>query len=99
MPEVPTLIQCEDDGWAPWSVVCNHLLDSETPIEFLYSVGPTHHPEGLRDAACLKCWEHYQETGDYSEMRPVCMHCARKILVKHKELKNDEDCIGDASQN
>jgi hypothetical protein len=74
------LIQCGDDGWAPWSVVCIHLLNGSSrewvPLD-------STNPEVDHDWLCPECVKKH-DAGDHNlnEMRAVCIHCVRKVRAK-----------------
>lgn len=82
---VPSLIECEGHGLAPWSILCTHLL-SGPPTEYMWSDGPPSHPEGLRDASCPECWRRYHDGESTEFLVCVCLHCARLALSAHKEI-------------
>lgn len=74
------LIQCGDHKMAPWSVVCIHLIQSESnewiPIE-------STSPEVDYDWTCPECVPEPNKEINIENLRPVCIHCVRKL---RKEL-------------
>lgn len=82
----PNLIQCSDDGWAPWSIVCVHLLFGKS-TEWLTL--ESDNPEVDYDWLCPECMDKFQREGDAGEdhditdLRPVCIHCVEKVRLVH----------------
>lgn len=82
-PEGMNLIECGDDGWRPWSMVCKHLCDGEStvwkPIE-------STNPYVEYDWCCPECEEllDKKNAGDNSiDMIPlleaVCVICVCRL--------------------
>ena len=71
------LIQCADHQWAPWSVVCIHLCQGTSrQWEGLDS----NNPEVDHDWLCPACMkEHMADQDNLDHLRPVCIHCVRKL--------------------
>ncbi len=76
------LIQCGDHKFAPWSVVCIHLIEGTskewTPVQV---EGGT---EVENDWMCPDCVSK-MEAGDTDMvplLRPICIHCVRKLRRK-----------------
>lgn len=71
------LIQCGDHSYAPYSIVCVHLIAGTTewcPI-------PSDHPEVDHDWLCPKCLEQFSDIG-IDDIRAVCIHCVRDLQKK-----------------
>jgi hypothetical protein len=77
------LIQCGDDGWSPWSVVCKHLVSGEASRWCLVPVKDSREVEG--DWLCPDCLDHVIECGRLGVevgvglLKAVCTHCVRRL--------------------
>ncbi len=74
------LIQCGDHKWAPWSIVCIHLIDGHCRewVALESSSDETDH-----DWVCPDCADAMAECEPSKEivanLRPVCIHCVRQL--------------------
>jgi hypothetical protein len=98
MAELCKLIQCGDHGWAPWSLVCVHLVDgakARKRLRFVLSDANPIHPEGNRDALCLTCFENgvFNKPAEelFDLVLPICLECGSRVLSHHEEVKDEED--------
>ena len=71
------LIQCADHKWAPWSIVCKHLVEGTSddwrPI-------PSSSLEVDFDWMCPACEsDHERDQDDVENLRAICIHCVRKL--------------------
>lgn len=82
-PEGIDLIECGDDGWRPWSLVCKHLCDGESrdwrPIE-------SNNPYVEYDWCCPECLKLLKKKNagdDGIDMVPllnaVCVLCVERL--------------------
>jgi hypothetical protein len=80
------LIECGNHQWAPWSVVCTHLL---TGTSKNWVSIESEHPEVDFDWLCPDCFKEfnreYDEQIDHkiTYLRPVCIHCVKKLRRIH----------------
>ena len=82
------LIRCGDHNYAPWSIVCCHLIDNTSdkwmPIN-------SDAPEVDYDWVCPDCVQHMETSGDWPthNLKCVCIHCVRYLRQKYdKGYKN-----------
>jgi hypothetical protein len=75
--EVPKLIQCADGKWAPWVVVCRHLLDGEADEWFQLP-----QPDGgeVFDYMCRECFLKGPDNVGIDDLRACCFHCIRREI-------------------
>ncbi len=76
------LIQCADDGWAPWSIVCIHLIEGTSKEWVHIKLREDDLREVDGDWVCPDCYENI-ENPNIDDLRPICMHCVRKLKKKH----------------
>ena len=92
MNEVPQLIECTDHNFAPWCLICTHLVFQESKIAVVL---PNDHIQEVDyDWLCPECFEIFQEEGAdplMDVMKCVCMHCANHLLENCKKDIPDED--------
>ncbi len=76
------LIQCGDHGYAPWSIVCVHLMEGESkewlPID-------SDNPEVDYDWCCPDCTPLQNEELNeehLDKLRAVCINCVRKLRIE-----------------
>ena len=72
------LIQCADHKWAPWSLVCVHLVKGSTDWN---AVPNDDSPEVDFDWFCSECRCKLPDV-DVDDMRAICIHCVRELQVK-----------------
>ena len=80
--KAPNLIQCADHTWAPWAIICIHLMERPETTEWL----PIENDDDREvdfDYICRACAERRDRLGSYDKMieflRPVCIHCLRDL--------------------
>jgi hypothetical protein len=76
------LIQCSNDGWAPWAIVCTHLMDGESREWVPIDLSEDDKREIDSDWLCPECAEKLHEE-NIDNLRPVCIHCLRKIRKQY----------------
>ena len=85
------LIQCGDHLWAPYSIVCIHLLTGKSREWELIPIAEDDGREIDGDWLCPDCMNLLDEISDtgrqYTDhemdnLRPVCIHCCRKLRKK-----------------
>jgi len=79
------LIQCGDHAWAPWSIVCTHLMDGTSrEWEELNS----NNPEVDFDWLCPECNKIFQSQMEadrdvsLEHLKAICIHCVRDLRSK-----------------
>ena len=78
------LIRCGDHSWAPWSIVCVHLMNGTSrdwlPIN-------SNHPEVDYDWVCPDCEPMLEKEKlseeDMVKLACVCIHCVRYLRDKY----------------
>lgn len=81
------LIQCGDHSWAPWSIVCTHVLNRTAAK--VYALPKLPPGESEFDYVCMSCAEEVEQDGDainIDNLRPVCMHCVTRVLAPYEKL-------------
>jgi hypothetical protein len=83
MPEEHgNLIQCGDHSWAPWSMVCVHLVEG-TSKQWC----PMPQDEGSEvknDWLCPECRAAAQQDRISAEdLKAICIHCVRSLQIRH----------------
>jgi hypothetical protein len=73
---LPALLRCAKDGWAPWGLVCRHLIDG-TATEWI-PVPPTDFVDTSNDWLCLACWRKGPDDLRLEDVMSLCIHCIRK---------------------
>jgi hypothetical protein len=79
------LIQCGDHAWAPWHIVCVHLIRNPKQDWNLIELSDDDGREVEGDYLCDKCCDYVRKKGQKAfeklqdQMRPVCMHCCRNL--------------------
>jgi hypothetical protein len=70
------LVECADHSFAPFSFLCNHLLDN--PNQNWVSMEVQDGREVENDFLCEECAERF-EAGEQLEevLAPVCINCVR----------------------
>ncbi len=80
MQTAPKLIQCGDHSWAPYSIICVHLMTGESHEWIKLD---SDHPEVEYDFVCPSCDEWHadeQLTEDQLNLlKVVCIHCIRQL--------------------
>jgi hypothetical protein len=83
------LIQCGDHKWAPWSLVCVHLVNREShewcPV-------PNPDPEVDHDWLCPQCFEKYPDV-DVEVVRCICIHCVRELRAGASDGEVSEEQV------
>jgi hypothetical protein len=67
----PRLIQCGDHGWAPWGVVCVHLVNG-TAAQWCRVPGRDY------DRLCPACLVKGPDL-PVEYLKAVCLHCIRQM--------------------
>ncbi len=79
------LIQCKNHLWAPWSILCIHLIERPETTEWL-NIKRDDGDEVEFDYICPWCDKKREKLGSYDKMieflRPVCIHCVRDLRQK-----------------
>lgn len=68
------LIQCGDHSYAPWSIVCVHLIGGATD----WCPVPSDHPEVDHDWHCSQCRDQCPDV-DIDDLQAICIHCVREL--------------------
>lgn len=73
------LIECGDHKWAPFSVLCVHLISGDSnewvPID-------SQSPEVDFDWLCPACADTI-ENPNLEDLKVVCIHCVRKLRIEN----------------
>jgi hypothetical protein len=71
------LIQCRDGKFAPWGIVCRHLLDGKSN-EWIQLP----QPDGgeTYDYLCRECFEKEPGSQDMDDLAACCFHCTRRMI-------------------
>jgi len=81
----PNLIECGDHSFAPWSIVCTHLMYGQSRT---WQSLDSDNPEVDHDWLCPECMEQFiaeadnDQEHDLTNLRPVCIHCVRYLRRK-----------------
>lgn len=78
MNEPHHLIQCSDHQWAPWSLVCVHLVNGGTDWN---AVPNDDSPEVDFDWLCDECYRKQPDV-NVDDLRAICIHCVRVLQAK-----------------
>ena len=70
------LIQCADHSYAPWGIVCVHLVE-HTALDWM-PVPQEPGSECDNDWLCPTCLKKYPDVL-LDDMRAICMHCIRDL--------------------
>jgi len=80
--KAPNLIRCADHTWAPWAIICIHLMERPETTEWL-PIENNDDREVDFDYICPDCEDRRERLGGYDKMldflRPVCIHCLRHL--------------------
>lgn len=80
-----TLIECGDHKYAPWCVVCIHLINGTA--QECVRVPMSQVGDGQQDDwLCPRCVEKGPDGIQLDEIRCVCIHCARELVKDLKHL-------------
>lgn len=80
MKENVNLIECGNHQFAPWHIICRHLMSGQSR-EWLTL--PSNNPELDYDYLCPECMiEHEQGSHDISNLAAVCMHCVKDLRTQ-----------------
>lgn len=87
---VPALIKCGDHKWAPWAIICIHLLERPEATVWL----PLENKDNREvdfDYICPACADRRDRLGGFDKMidflRPICIHCLR--WLRHRAGLDD----------
>ena len=91
MNEDNKLVQCGDHGYAPWGIVCIHIV--EGTAKEIVPIPRDKESEVENDWLCLECAERHfgpnAQAGDIDDLRCVCIHCLRELVQPY--LRDDEE--------
>lgn len=73
------LIQCGDHQLAPWSIVCEHLMNGASR-EWMSM--PSNNPEVDYDWVCPDCIPTEENPPNIDNLRAICIHCVRHLRSK-----------------
>lgn len=73
------LIQCGDHQWAPWSIVCKHLVSGESAD--WCPVAAEEDGEVEHDWLCPSCLANHPNH-DVDDLKAICIHCVRILRGK-----------------
>jgi hypothetical protein len=81
----PNLILCRDHSYAPWHIVCVHLLNGESRR---WKAGPKGVKDGevKLDWLCPRCFADFPDVS-VDDLAAVCMLCARELRGKARRRK------------
>ncbi len=85
------LIQCGDHKWAPWSIVCTHLVDGTSKDAVALH---SSNPEVDYDWLCRECYDvrsDFDKLMAEDKLKAVCMHCTRIVINQCDQDLPDED--------
>ena len=80
-PQYSKLIRCSDHKYAPWCVVCVHIMDGTTKECVRVPMSPGEQDDWL----CPSCFRKGPDALELDDLRAVCIHCARALV---KELRH-----------
>ena len=92
------LIECRDHKFAPWSIVCRHLVTGRSR-EWIRVEG-SGEPDDLTDEdwVCPECFEkHFGQPhdepseDDLKDLQAICMHCVRKLRKRYDPNYREND--------
>jgi len=76
------LIRCGDHKYAPWCVVCVHVLNGTTQECVRVPMG-----EGEQDDwLCPECFKKGPDGLGLGDIRCVCIHCAQRLVKDMKRV-------------
>lgn len=86
------LIKCGDHQFAPWVIVCNHVMNgtADEAIPLLRS----DNSDQMFDWVCSDCADMIEDGNkEYLErLSCVCIHCLRDhVLPQYEEAEKDDD--------
>lgn len=73
------LIRCGGHGFAPWHIVCVHLVEGTSKDWVAIPLRPDDGREVDSDWLCPDCADEYDAGINIDKLKPVCMHCVRKL--------------------
>lgn len=73
----PLVIECGDHSYAPYSFVCQHLID--TPVMDWHPVEVDDGREVEYDWVCAECLQKHESGVQLEEVIPVCINCVRRL--------------------
>lgn len=77
------LIRCGDDGFAPATIVCKHLVDGRSMSWCPVGSGD---PEVDHDWLCPRCLKEYPRVA-MDKLMTVCLHCARRLRRRATRMR------------
>lgn len=82
------LIECHDHNYAPWSIVCRHLLEGTRTDWQRIPMGPGEQDDWL----CTSCADKGPDGIRLEDICCVCIHCVRELrraALRQKEEFDD----------
>lgn len=74
------LIKCGNHSYAPWHIVCIHLIEGTSDEWTLIPLAEDDPREVEGDWLCAECAEeHDAGIRSIDKIKAVCMHCVRKL--------------------
>lgn len=77
------LIECGDHKYAPWCLVCIHILNGMT--QECVRV-PTTEDGQQDDWLCPDCFQRGPDGLGFDDVHCVCIHCARKLVECMRQM-------------
>jgi hypothetical protein len=79
---VPLVILCGDHSYAPWAIVCIHLINDPSNQWCKIEVVDGREVDG--DWVCPDCYDKHQAGDDpVDQLVPLCMHCVNHLKQQH----------------
>ena len=75
---IPLVIECADHSFAPFSFLCNHLIDN--PDQTWVGMEVEDGREVENDWLCEECAERFKAGDELAEVLiPICIGCVRRL--------------------
>ena len=75
---IPLVIECADHSFAPFSFLCNHLLENSNQNWVAMKVEDGREVEN--DWLCEECAQRFETGDELAEVLvPICIGCVRKM--------------------
>ena len=82
---IPLVIECSDHSFAPYSFLCNHLIDN--PKQFWVSMDVQDGREVENDYLCSECADSFEHGDELAEVLiPICINCTRQLRSQSENL-------------
>lgn len=79
------LIRCADHSYAPWGIVCRHIVEGTAKTAFAIPQTPPSEVE--YDWICEECYKRHPDKHKIKDLRAVCCHCIKKVIEPYKERR------------